>query len=94
MTPIITQVAPTRLLETRGAGGVSQPVATGSVTRVRAMGVAGVPAAARGVAINVTAVNPRAAGFLSVYPCDQARPNTSNQLVDVSGWFTGSFRAS
>jgi len=35
-----------------------------------------VPAAAH--ALNVTSVGPAAPGFLTVYPCDTARPTTSN----------------
>lgn len=31
-----------------------------------------------GVVLNVTVVNPTQAGFLTVWPCDQARPQTSN----------------
>ncbi len=37
-----------------------------------------VPGPATAVAINVTAVGPAAPGFLTVYPCDVARPTTSN----------------
>jgi hypothetical protein len=73
-----TQVAPARLLETRQSGGLPGRVAPGSVTRVRATGVAGVPASARGVALNITAVNAAGSGFLSVYPCEATRPDTSS----------------
>ena len=72
-----TPVTPERLLETRGPGGVPQPVAAGSVTRVRGTGVAGVPTSARGVVLNITAVNAAAAGYLSVYPCGTNPPNSS-----------------
>ncbi|MEI6498124.1 MAG: hypothetical protein WCO88_15800 [Actinomycetota bacterium] len=39
---------------------------------------AGVPDDAVGLALNVTVTNPVAAGFLTVYPCDQPKPATSN----------------
>lgn len=41
-------------------------------------GVCGVPAAARAVAANLTAVAPTAGGFVSVYPADFARPTVSS----------------
>jgi uncharacterized protein YegL len=37
-----------------------------------------VPASATAAAINVTAVSPSAAGFVTVWPCGVARPNASN----------------
>lgn len=37
-----------------------------------------VPYDALAVALNVTVVDPVADGFLTVYPCDEAEPNTSN----------------
>jgi len=41
-------------------------------------GRAGVPADAANAALNVTAVGPVAAGFLTVYPCGAAQPLASN----------------
>jgi hypothetical protein len=40
-------------------------------------GLYGVPADARGVAVNVTVTSPSAPGFLAAYPCG-SKPNTSN----------------
>ena len=37
-----------------------------------------VPSTATAVALNVTAVNPSAPGFITVYPCGVPRPNASN----------------
>lgn len=50
----------------------------GSVTTVKVAGVAGVPADATAVSLNLTVTNPRVAGFLTAYPCDATRPDTSN----------------
>jgi hypothetical protein len=41
-------------------------------------GRAGVPSAAATVVLNVTAVNPAAGGFVTVFPCGQPQPNASN----------------
>lgn len=50
----------------------------GSVTTVKVAGTNGVPADVTAVSLNLTVTNPRAAGFLTAYPCDQARPVASN----------------
>ena len=42
---------------------------------------AGVPADATGVALNLTAASPAAAGFVTVWPCDRPRPTASNLNV-------------
>jgi glucose/arabinose dehydrogenase len=41
-------------------------------------GVAGVPGTADAVVLNITAVNARNAGFATIYPCGQPRPDASN----------------
>jgi len=68
-------VPPCRALDTR----VSHPALLGpGPPRVIAVGgVCGIPAAARAVAANVTAVAPTADGFVSVYPADFAHPTVS-----------------
>jgi cell wall-associated NlpC family hydrolase len=69
-------VTPTRIADTRndkhklGAGGVLVVHPT-VAPDVPATGV-------HAVALNVTATEPEAAGYLTVYPCDQARPTASN----------------
>lgn len=40
--------------------------------------IPGLPATATAVALNVTAINPTAPGYLTVYPTDAARPTTSS----------------
>ena len=73
---------PRRVVDTRRSPDLlvqlpSRQVA-GSVLEVMIAGTPGVPTGARSVAINVTATDGTESGFLTVYPCDQARPNTSN----------------
>jgi len=79
---------PTRLVDTREGRGaplapttpstpVSVPVASLPVSG--ALGTAKtIPTAVSAVALNVTVVNPSAAGFVTVWPCGEARPNASN----------------
>jgi cyclophilin family peptidyl-prolyl cis-trans isomerase len=49
---------------------LSVTTATGSSTTI--------PTNISAAALNVTVVNPEAAGFITVYPCDVTRPNASN----------------
>jgi trimeric autotransporter adhesin len=76
---------PARVLETRtGAStidGVSNGVGirpAGRVTAFTIAGRGGVPASAATVTLNVTSVDSSAEGFVTVYPCDVDRPQTSN----------------
>ncbi len=71
----LTGINPTRLLDTRDSGG---RVAAGSTTRIQVADAAGVPDGAVGAVLNVTAVNPAARGFLTVFPCDERQPTASN----------------
>ena len=52
-------------------------MAGGSVTQVKVTGRGGVPADASSVAVNVTAINPTLAGFLTVFPCGEQIPVAS-----------------
>jgi hypothetical protein len=69
-------LTPCRLADTRsGNGGVLAP----SEDRAFAVqGRCGVPAGARAVAVNITAVSPKGAGFLTLYPAGITRPNVSS----------------
>jgi hypothetical protein len=49
-----------------------------SVVPLQVTGLAGVPAGAAAVALNVTSVDPGLAGYVTVYPCDTARPVVSS----------------
>lgn len=67
-------LAPQRVLDTRGA----QRPASGSVTRVKVAGKAGVPASGAGaVALTVTAVNSASRGYATVFPTGAVRPTAS-----------------
>jgi hypothetical protein len=61
--------APTRIYDSRGEGGMLQP----GETRVIA-----VPPTAAAIAANVTITDPAGAGFLTVFPCQDALPVVSN----------------
>lgn len=84
-SPPMYPLNPARLLDTRNGGSTidGQHAAVG---RVAAGGTYVLPVAGRGgvdpgavtAVLNVTAANPSAQGFVTVYPCDQARPNASN----------------
>ncbi|MCE9621707.1 MAG: hypothetical protein K8R99_05110 [Actinomycetia bacterium] len=77
---------PTRLMDTRVGGGTvdgafagGPRLPAGSDFNLTVAGRGGVPGAGAGsVALNVTAINPSAAGFMTVWPAGQARPNASN----------------
>ncbi len=80
-------VTPARLLDTRdgaedttvdGAfrGGGTRPA--GTVVELDVTDRGGVPADARAVFLNLTAVAPDAAGHLTAYPCDVDRPTASH----------------
>ncbi|HVK25167.1 MAG TPA: hypothetical protein VM677_27735 [Actinokineospora sp.] len=67
-----TATDPTRLLDTRSAGG---PVGE---RETRTLALSGVPADATAVVLNVTAAESTAASFLTVWPDGAPRPATSN----------------
>ena len=82
-------LTPARLIDTRGGatvdGTFSGPpkLVAGSDFNLTIAGRGGVPAlgavpSAGSVALNVTAINPSAVGFLTVWPKGQPRPNASN----------------
>jgi trimeric autotransporter adhesin len=77
LTPV--RVFDSRAGEPQGAVPIVQQRYGGAAEiRVRVTGVAGLPNAGVGsVSLNVTAVNPSAAGFVTVYPCG-TRPLASN----------------
>ena len=67
-------IGPTRVVDTRSAIG-GQRVAPGSTLSVDLNGF--VPAGSTAVALNVTAANSAAPGYLTVYPCGGPLPETS-----------------
>jgi PKD domain len=82
-------VGPCRVFDTRtgtgtcsGVASVSKrPLAAATSLSVKVTGVAGVPASATAVVLNVTAVNATAATFVTVYPHGQPLPLASNLNV-------------
>ena len=70
-------VSPTRLMDTRNNQGGST-VGEGQTQNLAIAGLAGVPAGATSVALNVTVVNPTHSSFLTVWPANTARPTASN----------------
>jgi hypothetical protein len=76
-------LTPCRLLDTRTANA---PLAAAESRVVTAVGRCGIPATARALALNVTAVLPNTPGNLSVYPADVPAPKTS--VVNFSPWVT------
>ena len=88
-TPIrgtFTPVDPVRVLDTRDGTGVAEqhrgPVGAGQVIELDVTGVGGVPDSGVGaVVLNVTVTEARGRGFVTVYPCGNARPLASNVNV-------------
>ena len=78
-------LTPTRALDTRvsiteapyGIGTVAK-IAAGLHVPLSLHDRFGVPSDATAVVLNVTVTDPNAAGYLTVYPCDQPRPTASN----------------
>jgi hypothetical protein len=78
---------PERLLETRVAEGQigysgGKPVA-GDVIRLQVTGKANITSGTESVALNITGTEAPSAGFITVWPCDQPRPNASNLNLDA-----------
>ena len=86
VTPIAFEAlpAPARLLDTRneptvdGRSSNLGPLPAGATFEVVVAGRGGLAGTATSVALNVTAVNPGGIGFVTVFPCGQARPTASN----------------
>jgi hypothetical protein len=74
-----TGTTPTRILDTRIAGGPIGPGQTlVTIAGLAAIPAMGAPVQPRAVLLNVTVTNPTVATYLSVYPSGQARPATSD----------------
>jgi hypothetical protein len=74
-----TAVTPVRALDTRnGTGAALARVAQGGQVSLQITGSNGVPNDATGVVLNVTAVSPNVAGYVTVYPNGVSRPEASN----------------
>lgn len=84
------QLSPQRIVDTRdgtglGARAIGQ-MAAGEILAVTIPGAGGVPADAdvRAATMNVTVTGATAPGYISVFPCDRARPVVSNVNFDPS----------
>ncbi|MGD9793178.1 MAG: CAP domain-containing protein [Acidimicrobiia bacterium] len=75
-------IAPTRLIDTRT---IRRRMRANETLELQVIGTAGVPSAARSFTANVTAVNPSGDGFLTVWPCGQPMPQTSNLNIEQGG---------
>ncbi|HEY5116704.1 MAG TPA: S8 family serine peptidase, partial [Nakamurella sp.] len=74
---MFTPLTPSRLLDTRSDAGGPVP-AMGTIT-VQITGAAGIPSTGvSAVAINVTAVSPTGAGYITAWRSDQSQSDTSN----------------
>jgi hypothetical protein len=70
---------PTRILDSRtGVGGYASKWPADTVRDVTVAGLAGVPADATAVVMNVTVTEPEAPGYVTVFPSGQMRPLASN----------------
>lgn len=84
--PGITGVTPDRLLDTRsGIGAPAAKVEPGASIDLQITGRGGIPASGvTAVALNVTAAEPTATSYLTVWPTGDTRPNAS-YLNHVAG---------
>src|SRR5712691_689211 len=77
-------LVPARILDTRfGTGGFSAPLGPGQTIHLQVAGAGGVPGALsatppEAVVLNVTATNPTAPSYLTIFPTGSARPIVSN----------------
>lgn len=74
-------VTPERILDTRngiGEAAAAGRFAVGDDRRVPVRGLAGVPADAESVVVNITAVEPSATGYVTAYPSGSPVPDASN----------------
>ena len=75
------ELAPQRILDTREPIGVPTvaKVSAGETLVLQVAGNGGVPVSgALAVTMNVTVTEPDGSGFVTIYPCDAARPEASN----------------
>lgn len=72
-------VMPSRVFDTRtGLASADEPFSPGEVRSVKVAGVAGIPADAESVVVNLTVAAPVSAGFATAFPTGSAVPNASN----------------
>jgi hypothetical protein len=75
---VTVPLAPVRILDTRsGVGAPQAPLGPGQSIDLQVTGVAGVPADAVGVLLNVTADGASEVTYLTVWPAGEVQPNAS-----------------
>jgi hypothetical protein len=73
-----TTISPVRVMDTREGLGGSGHLAAGQTVSLQIGGRAGVPSSATAVTLDVASVNAGAAGYVTVWPCDQPQPFTAS----------------
>lgn len=93
--PVIVSTDPARFLDTRpgqstidGVAAGDGAVAADSEVEISIAGRGDVPADAEAVVVNVTAINPAARGFVTMYPCGE-RPLASSLNYGAAGAVVG-----
>jgi len=75
----VVPVSPSRIMDTRTNLGVTGPVPAMGTVSLQVTGQGGVPVSGvSAVVVNVTAVNPTSAGYITVWPSGTAQQQTSN----------------
>ena len=69
-----------------GAGNAGKTIGAGGTLLVQAAGLAGVPSSATAVVVNLTEVNPTAAGFLAAYAAGSTRPIPRRSILLPEAW--------
>ncbi|MFF5975779.1 N-acetylmuramoyl-L-alanine amidase [Streptomyces sp. NPDC012769] len=69
---------PSRIMNTMAGLGVPTKLGPAATASLQVTGVAGIPANAAAVVMNVTATKPTNNGYVSVFPSGTPRPSTSN----------------
>lgn len=79
----LVDLAPTRVLDTRSANGVTTTtrISPGRTVVLDVASTSSVAVGANAVVMNVTAAQAAGIGFVTAWPCDQPRPTVSNLNV-------------
>ncbi len=72
----LTQIGPVRVADTRSGSGGSRRLAAAATAVFDLRG--SLPSGSTAVSLNLTVVEPSAGGYLTAYPCDAGRPETSS----------------
>ena len=88
--PVLVSVSPFRLVDTRPApadptGGPDEPFGPNTTRTYTVAGVGAVPAGAVAVALNVTAVDATAGGYVTVFPANLTSPPLAASLNPSPG---------